>query len=155
MFENTRVGAFFLLEHAVLGGKANERHGFFAPDLSVHGTMIWRDVSLENVRSLIYPGPTWGLFSTRNVAGLPTGRARPFTRGMPSCNWPSSLVPSPAIGAGRLYQLLHSERCKQQIRIDRFVVALRPPGPPPSTLYLPFCTCTCHLPWRVRSGLRS
>jgi hypothetical protein len=47
MFENTRVGAFFLLEHAVLGGKANERHGFFAPDLSVHGTMIWRDVSLE------------------------------------------------------------------------------------------------------------
>jgi hypothetical protein len=48
MFENTRVGGYFLVERARFEGKANARHGFFAPGLSMSGGFVWQNVSLEN-----------------------------------------------------------------------------------------------------------
>jgi hypothetical protein len=47
-FEDAHVGADFLVEHAVFGGKANELHGFLAPNLSVSSSLIWHDVTLAN-----------------------------------------------------------------------------------------------------------
>jgi hypothetical protein len=48
MFENTRVGAFFIVDHAKFGGKARDRHGLFAVGLTVGSGMIWHNVELEN-----------------------------------------------------------------------------------------------------------
>jgi len=47
-FQGTRVGSFFIAEHAKFGGKARDSHGLFASGLTIRQGMIWHNVELEN-----------------------------------------------------------------------------------------------------------
>lgn len=60
MFENTQVAAFFLVDRAKFGGKTTERHGFFAPGLSVRGVLIWHAVELQNGAIVDLSGARFG-----------------------------------------------------------------------------------------------
>jgi len=47
-FDKTRVGSFFIVEHAKFGGKVQDRHGLFATGMTVQGGMSWHNVDLGN-----------------------------------------------------------------------------------------------------------
>ncbi|MBV8138941.1 MAG: hypothetical protein JO121_25440 [Deltaproteobacteria bacterium] len=55
-FANTRVRANFLVDQAKFSGKSKERHGLYAPGLSVGGAFTWRNVDLPNGASLELTG---------------------------------------------------------------------------------------------------
>jgi hypothetical protein len=59
-FRDAHVGAYFIVEHALLGGKANEQHGLFAQNLSVRDAMVWHDVTLANGAVLDLAGANVG-----------------------------------------------------------------------------------------------
>src|SRR5215472_2093085 len=59
-FLDAHAGAYFVVEHAVFGGKANERHGLFAQNLSVRNAIAWHDVTLANGAALDLAGANIG-----------------------------------------------------------------------------------------------
>ena len=61
MFGNTSVASTFLVNHAEFEGKAGEPHGFVAFGLSVHGQLVWQDVSLEHGALMDLSGASIGV----------------------------------------------------------------------------------------------
>jgi len=55
-FDKTRVGSFFIVEHAKFGGKVQDRHGLFALGLNVGFIMSWHNIDLENGATLDLSG---------------------------------------------------------------------------------------------------
>lgn len=96
MFENTRVAASFFVQRAKFGGRASERHGFFASGLSVRRALIWQEVHLENSAIVDLSGANIDYLIDQERSWPSPGRLlidglayRGFTAGSYSADWTS------------------------------------------------------------------
>jgi len=55
-FAGAHVGSAFLVDQVIFSGSAGQLHGLSAPEMSVRGLFLWRDVTLENSAQLDLSG---------------------------------------------------------------------------------------------------